>query len=58
MEDRKRLGKINLFIGISFAVIGILSLKESKYSAIIFMLLGILNIYASLNSYKKYKKSL
>jgi hypothetical protein len=58
MDDKKRLGKINLFIGIAFAAIGILSLNESKYSAIIFMLLGIINIFASLNSYKKYKKSL
>ncbi|ERI94672.1 hypothetical protein HMPREF1982_00809 [Clostridiales bacterium oral taxon 876 str. F0540] len=58
MDDKKRLGKINLFIGISFAAIGILSLNESKFSAIIFILLGVINIFASLNSYKKYKKSL
>jgi len=58
IDDKKRLGKINLFIGIAFAAIGILSLNESKYSAIIFILLGIINIFASLSSYKKYRKSL
>ncbi|MBL4935602.1 DUF2812 domain-containing protein [Clostridium sp. YIM B02515] len=58
MDDKKRLGKINLFIGITFTVLGILYLNESKYSAIIFILLGIINIFASINSYKKYKKSL
>ena len=53
----KVLGKIYVFSGVIFLVLGILNLIQKKYIAVFFMILGLSNIVISLNHYKKYKKA-
>ena len=55
--NSKMLGKIYVFIGVIFLVLGVLDLIEKKSLAVFFIILGLTNIFISLNHYKKYKKS-
>lgn len=56
--ENRGLWKIYALLSVAFLGLGILYLFEKKYSAIIFIILGIFYIFSSSKYYKKYKKSL
>lgn len=56
--NNKSLWKVNAFTGVGFLALGILKLIDKKYFAVFFIILGASSIVSSLDSYKKYKKSL